>query len=343
MKIDTRSADRFCENPQSDIAGILIYGDNQGLAEERAARLHTALLGPDPDPIQITDVTVAKMKEIPSVLADEVRSRSLLGDRRVVRLRDNNAQIAKALPEVLASAEPGDAVIIMTSGNLAPRDKVRKLFEDHPRAAAIPCYADDNASMERFVGQFLNDRGVLVDGSVRGYLAGQLGSDRQVARRELEKLALYSVDLGRDVTIEDVAQIIDEGESLQLNDVSFAVFGGDQLRLEQSLNRLFQAVTNPIVILMAVTRHAQRLHLLDAGQHNGLSVEQAAKALRPPLFFKDKQAFLGQGQRWRGKRIVQALEILRDAEIDCKTTGYPAEAVTRRALMRIAAAARGRS
>ncbi len=341
MKVDARSADRFCEAPGPEIAGILIYGENQGLAEERAKRLIQALLGDQPDPLQIVDVTPARLKETPSLLADEVQARSLLGGRRIIRLRGNNAQIVKVLPDILSSATDGDGVIILTSDNLPPRDKIRKLFEDHARAAAIPCYADDHASMEQFVGTFLAAQGVTADPTVRGFLASQLGNDRQVARRELEKLALYAQDLGRDVTIDDAAQITDEGESLQLNDVCYATFGGDQLRLEQSLDRLFQALTSPIAILIAVTRHAQRLHLVDAGRNNGLSVDQAAKSLRPPLFFKDKQAFLGQSQRWRGKRLAQALEILCDAEIECKSTGYPAPVICRRALMRIAAAGRG--
>lgn len=342
MKIDTRSADRFCEAPKPDIAGILLYGENQGLVEERAKKLQSSLLGGNPDPIQIVDITAAKLKEIPSLLADEVQARSLLGGRRVIRLRDNNAQIIKVLPDILDSAVGDDAVIILTSNTLSPRDKARKLFEDHDRAAAIPCYADDNASMERFVGSQLAEHNIQADPSVRGHLASQLGTDRQVAKRELEKLVLYAIDLGRPLTIEDAAQVVDEGESLQLNDISFAVFDGDQMRLEQSIDRMYQALTHPVVILTAVTRHAHRLHLVTSGMVKGAAADQASKALRPPLFYKDKAAFLGQCQRWQGNRLNQALGILCQAEIDCKSTGAPAETICRRALMRITAAAKTR-
>jgi DNA polymerase-3 subunit delta len=342
MKIDARSADRFCKAPEPDVAGILLYGENQGLVEERVNLLQSSLLGGDPDPIQIVDITAAKLKDTPSLLADEVQARSLLGGRRVIRLRDKNAEILKDLPNIFTNAVGDDAVIILTSNSLPPRDKARKLFEDHDRAAAIPCYADDTASMERFVGDLLREHDVQVDPSVRGYLANQLGSDRQVAKRELEKLVLFALDLGRPLTIEDAAQVIDEGESLQLNDICFAVFDGDQMRLEQSIDRMYQALTHPVAILTAVIRHAHRLHLVTSVMAKGSTADQASKALRPPLFFKDKAAFLGQCQRWNGNRLNQALGVLCQAEIDCKSTGAPAETICRRALMRIAAAARTR-
>jgi DNA polymerase-3 subunit delta len=45
-------------------------------------------------------------------------------------------------------------------------------------------------------------------------------------------------------------------------------------------------------------------------------------------------------QQWPPKRLGQALAILLEAELDCKTTGLPDEAVCGRALIRIANAAR---
>jgi DNA polymerase-3 subunit delta len=40
---------------------------------------------------------------------------------------------------------------------------------------------------------------------------------------------------------------------------------------------------------------------------------------------------------WRSERIAAALELLIGAELECKTTGQPAEILCGRVLMRIAA------
>ena len=67
------------------------------------------------------------------------------------------------------------------------------------------------------------------------------------------------------------------------------------------------------------------------------------KALRPPVFYKHSAAFRGQLQHWSPRRLGQAIEIVTQAELDCKSTGMPTRLICSRALMRIAQAARTRN
>ena len=64
------------------------------------------------------------------------------------------------------------------------------------------------------------------------------------------------------------------------------------------------------------------------------------KRLRPPIHFSRANAFKAQAQRWSTDRLGEALDMLLEAEALTRTTGAPAEAVTGRALMNIAAMAR---
>ena len=56
--------------------------------------------------------------------------------------------------------------------------------------------------------------------------------------------------------------------------------------------------------------------------------------------FKYTSGFRQQLQRWSKNKIAHAIELVTEAELDCKTTGLPAEAICGRALLRIAQAAR---
>ena len=66
------------------------------------------------------------------------------------------------------------------------------------------------------------------------------------------------------------------------------------------------------------------------------------KRLRPPVHFSRATSFKNQAQRWSTDRLGEALDMLLEAEVLTRTTGVPAEAVTGRALMNIAAMAKGR-
>ena len=70
----------------------------------------------------------------------------------------------------------------------------------------------------------------------------------------------------------------------------------------------------------------------------GKSLDAALAGLRPPLFFKVKERFKAQANRWSEAHIVRALELLGEAEMQSKSTDMPAEAITERALMQIAQA-----
>ena len=50
----------------------------------------------------------------------------------------------------------------------------------------------------------------------------------------------------------------------------------------------------------------------------------------------------GQLQRWSAERLGTALDLLVAAELDCKTTGLPAEAMCGRCLTQLTVAARKR-
>jgi DNA polymerase-3 subunit delta len=93
--------------------------------------------------------------------------------------------------------------------------------------------------------------------------------------------------------------------------------------------------------LRAAARHFERLHLAGAAVAQGAAPDQAMARLRPPVIFKLADRFRRQMARWPQIKIAAALEIAITAELDCKTTGLPAEAIAQRALMRIAHAAGG--
>ncbi|MGE5146643.1 MAG: DNA polymerase III subunit delta, partial [Candidatus Eiseniibacteriota bacterium] len=74
----------------------------------------------------------------------------------------------------------------------------------------------------------------------------------------------------------------------------------------------------------------------------GGSAAQAVARLRPPVMFKQRDRQIAQASRWTPDRLASALELVGEAELQCKTTGLPDQAICSRALMAVANAARAR-
>ena len=109
--------------------------------------------------------------------------------------------------------------------------------------------------------------------------------------------------------------------------------------LGRALQRAYLEGTSPVGVLRAVQRHLQRLHFALGLVKKGEAEDRAIQALRPSVIFKLKARFKAQMGFWQNGRLADALGLATKAEIDCKSTGFPAAAGCHRALIRIAQAA----
>lgn len=102
------------------------------------------------------------------------------------------------------------------------------------------------------------------------------------------------------------------------------------------LDRAFrQGEASVRIIRMAIT-YFQRLHLARARMADGRNPVDAVKSLRPPIFFRTADAMARQLQRWDLRSLASALARLGEAEIRCKTTGFPDEAECGQAMIDVA-------
>jgi len=349
MIVKPRSISSFLAKPDPSVQVVLVYGSDEGLVRERAEVLLTSVVGDLSDPFLVADFDAKILKDDPARLSDEAAAIAMTGGRRVVRVRNAANSHAKNFEEFLKNPS-GDALIVVESGELAKSGALRKVFEKSDRGAALPCYPDEGQGLSQLIADHLRERHKLgIEPGALAYLAERLGSDRRVTRQELDKLALFKGAASdgaagkRSVTLEDAEQSVGDGGKVQLDEIVFAATGGDLVGLDRNLGRYFSAGENPIPVLRALTRHLERLQWARAEIDRGSAPSQAMKSLRPPVFFKQERAFGQQLQLWPQERLGTALQIALDAEIDCKTTGMPGDAVCGRALLRIGNAARGRA
>lgn len=340
-KLRTQDMDRFIDQPSTEFVAALLYGENAGLVKERARRLAHAIADDPGDPFQTAEVSVAQLKNEPSLLFDEMAAICLTGGRRLVRLKRAGNGQTKTIEIVLDSsvAAQSTSFLLVEAAALGPRDSLRKLFENHNRGVAIPCYLDDQSSLGMVIQQILDQNGLNIEPTALAYLRENLGNDRQVTRSELEKLALFKSGSSKEITLADVISNIGDGAPLAREDVAFAVADGNQAALDQALLKCRMAGEQPIAILHTVMRHFQRLHLLAFKAAQNGDIKLLIKSHRPPVFFKHQPIIARQLRQWIPKRLAQAMRILTKAELDCKTTGMPAEAICGRALIRITNAA----
>jgi len=334
MKVPPARAEAFLARPDPAVAAILLYGPDAGQVRERGAALVHGALGAADDPFRLTELTGREVAQDPARLVDEAASQSLLGGRRVVRVREATEAATEPLRRALDGV-PGDTLTIVEAGDLAPRSGLRKLCEGHDRAAAVPCYLPDADAIAGLARSVLKAAGKTLDAEAEAALVGSLAGDRQLARRALDKLVVYLGDAPR-ADLAAVRATVGDSAEQSLDDLALAVGDGDLASVDRGLATLLAEGTSPVGILRALQRHFQRLHQAAAAVAAGTPADRAMGALRPPVFFKARPRFGGQLARWPVSRIEDALARLMEAEAQTKRTGAPDAAICARAALQIA-------
>ena len=290
--------------PPDGIEALLIYGPNAGLARERAKAAVTFAVEDLTDSFRLCELQAKDVSDDPARLADELGALSLAGGRRAVWLRDAADGLAKTVTDALQT-EFGDTLLVIEAGNLGPRSSLRKLFEKESHLGAIPCYDDDQDTLGDYVSGFLREHNAAIDSDALYWLMERLGSDRMQVRNELEKLVLYASGDGPSVPegeirigLETVMESSGDAGVWSLDQLAEAVAGGELTHIDRFLQLAFEQGNQPIAALRAVARRFVQLHFVVGSAAGGGAVDKLIGALRPPIFFKHRQAFRTQATRW---------------------------------------------
>ena len=328
MKLDVRNVDRFLLDPGATRV-ILLHGDDVGLIRDRAGRLVRAAIGGIDDPFRLVELE----REGYGRIADEMASLSMTGGRRVVRVREAGETVTTHVQTVLAGTAPG--LLVLEGIGLTNRGKLRALVERASDAVSIACYAVTGRALEQQITAALSERGVAIDPDALQFLASQLGADQAVTLSEIEKLGLYA-GAGSRVDLSMARICVGDLSGLSLDDALYAATSGDVAGTDRALELAMAEGAAPVGVLRAALMHLQRLSRARNAVDGGQSVAEAAKAVRPPLFFRREQSFIAALGAWTGAGLQQACQRVWEAERGCKRTGSPAETICRNALIGLA-------
>lgn len=340
MIVRPAEADRFAAHPPSPIRAALFFGPDQGAVRERAETMAKSVVPDLSDPFRVAELGEESLGADPARLFDEASAISMMGGRRVVRVRGAGNALAKLFERFLAEA-PGDALVVVEAGELTKSASLRRVFESADNGAAIACYADTARNLDEVVRAGLKAEGLAIEPGALALCIARLGSDRGVTRHELEKLALYAQG-EKTVTEAHIQAVLGDESELRMEETCDAAGEGDFARLDRALSRLWEAGTSPVAVLRLALAHFQRLLSVKAEAETGGDAGAALRRLRPPVHFSRKRSFDAQMARWPVARLEEALALLYEAEALTKTTAIPAEAACGRALLSVAAMARAR-
>ena len=333
MKITAKNIDGFVKKPSADALAILVYGPDEGLIRERLDIMTKSVVDDIRDPFGVVSFPGSDLTENPAKLQDEALSISMLGGKRVVRVRNASDKITSIVKEVLSALKTGDNLILLEAGELSPRSSLRALLEKAKNGAAVPCYIEDERDIGRVIRESLRASGYTVSSEALAYMAGNVTGNRAIARSEIEKIITYTGEGKKTISLDDVTACIGDSATLSLDNLAKNVASGQFAEAERILGKILSGGIPAVTVLRTLQNYFLRLHVTKSRMQKGEGMESAMRKLRPQIFFKNKGAFEAQLTNWSLPRMEQALTLLTEAETKCKQTASMPNTLCDRAVL----------
>ena len=321
MKIDARGTNAFLKDPGATRL-VLLYGDDEGLIRERAQALTRTIAGTLNDPFRVAELDRDGWPQI----AGEMAALSMIGGRRVIRVRESTDAIVTFL--VAALKTRGDALVVLEAPGLG-RGKLRTLAENTPDAAAIACYPEEGRALDELIRGMFSAEKIAVDHDALSWLAESLGGDRSVVRGEIEKLVLLAGPNGT-IDLDAARSATGDASTASGDEAMSAATAGNLQAADAAVEAAIADGLNPVALMRMALSHLQKLHQARLQMAQGQSAADAVRAMRPPVFFRAVPAMTAALSLWPEDALLSAIGEARATELACKQTGARQELLARR-------------
>ncbi len=336
--------ERYLTAP-GETRAALIWGPDLGQVRERAGYLAATVTPRTDDPFDVALLNEADLSDGGARLEEELMAYSLMGGRRLVRLRlagdrgEGEDATAAALARHAAGDFNPDAFLLVEAGNLKPTSSLRKAAEKDERCGAVACYADEAGDLARLTRDALAIDKVGLAADALELFVSRLPQERGVARQEIERLALF-LGPGSHVvaTAADLAPFVGVEPESSLADAAIDAFGGRLLATYSGLRRAAQEGETGPSTIRALSTHLGRLRRVVIMHLAGVPLAQAVKEQR--VFWKMEREFQRQARAWPLAELDKLPVEILGADQACKTAGSPDQLISEHLALSIAGRAR---
>jgi DNA polymerase-3 subunit delta len=337
--------ERFLAQPPNGVRVALIWGRDRGVVRECGDRLAKTVTHDPNDPFNVSLLTETDIDGDPAKLPDELSAQSLMGGRRLVRLKltGEKAAVDRGAAEAVKLHAEGafnpDAFLLVEAGALGRDSALRKAAEKAEGAAAIPCYEDEPGDVARMVRETLAKDRLSLNSEALELFVARLPRERGVARQEIERLALFLGPGGGGVaSAADLLPFLGVEPEASLAEAAQDAFGGKLAAAHAGLRRAAAEGEGGPAAVRAMGLHLGRLRRVLTMAKAGAALPAAAKA--SGVFWRNEREFLRQARAWSLEQLDNLQPELLEADRACKQTGSPDFLIAERLALTIAGRAR---
>ena len=294
---------------------FLLYGENLGLKKDIRKFIKTGMEQGS------NNAEILFLYE-DEILDDEenyynlIYTGSLFSNKKIITIYEATDKIIKKISDIY-DKYPENVFLIIFSGILEKRSKLRNFFEANKKAICIPCYLDSEKDLEVIAQLELKKNNIMLSQEAINLLIEKSNSDRNNLRNEIGKIHSYSLNK----------------KKLELNDIKFLLnFSGDYKsdifineclcgninQYKKIISEFYVNTINQILLLRILSNKIQRLLKIKAEESKSNNVVNLINNVKPAIFWQEKPLVKKQLSIWSLNDLKKIIGEINDIELLCK-------------------------
>ena len=320
MKISSYQVENYIKKIADEkISGCLLYGPEPTITRFRFEVIAKKIVNDLADPFLVSQLSSEKIKEDKAILIDEFYSIAMLGGRRLIMIKDCDANTVQALKILLSDPQYGrksENFILIQGGDMDKSSALRKLVEESQFLMAIPCYEEDATSLRKSITELFVENDIIAENEIINLMVKNFGKDRNLIVNEVSKIKNYLGD-EKKLSLEIFKKITSSNQDENLQDfaVQFASKNYEWcfLRAEKAL----EVGNESILLVRNLINYFSKLYNAKVSiENSGKSLDDAVKSAQ--IFYKIEADFRRNLQSLSLKFIAKSLQSFEKLEINLK-------------------------
>ena len=287
---------------------FLFYGENLGLKNELKDKIKF-----QNKKAEIINLSQDDIINNIDNFFNEVLNISLFDEKKIYFINQVNDKILDAIKIIEPKIDSQKFYLI--SESLDKRSKIRNYFEKSNNCGVVACYIDNEISFKKIIIERLKNYKDVTTENIN-LISDKCNLDRDKLNNELDKI--YTFFLEKNIDRNKLEILLDNKINNDFSLLKDEAFNGNRIETNKLLSDTIINSEKNILYLNIINQRLLKLNEIFKliGQ---TSLEKAIDMLKPPIFWKDKPAFLKQAKKWNINKIKKILNKTYNLELEIKS------------------------
>ena len=242
----------------------------------------------------------------------ELLTSSLFEKEKIIVISRASDKLLKLVEEILDKGIK-DVKIILKSGELEKRSKIRNFFEKRKDLVIVPFYEDNTNTLSSIVIKFLNQHNINMSRESVNLLVNRANGSRKILKIELDKILNYSFT-NKKIELSVVKRLTNLNENYGVNELADNYLEKNKKNIAKIINENNYSDEDCILILRTVLSKSKRLISIIEKYNETRNIDDAISNTKPPIFWKDKESVKKQANSWKINDLKEKIYQINEVE-----------------------------